>query len=599
MPGEGAPLPQLRRQPRGLRASGRGLVVVSVALLCTLATVRLDRRMPILDLPAAWAQPRRMTDRARIRLSQRLLSRGLGRMSQGRYREAVSYLARSYRLNPRVQVLFLVGQCYELSGDLARAQEVYEKVVVAPGKDVDRSDVLRRLASIRRQRGEPTKAGPTPKLKPEPASMPASRPGLSSDERDEVFGESDEKGSDKLAAEKDGKEGADIEKKLLDIGNDRLQIGGLLYFRFTWNILRSTRLTDHRISMPNLCDVFLDARPMERLRGYVVGRLNWDPTVNESDALATAMGKSRASAQLIEGWLKLDVLHRVFVTLGQQRVRWGATSLWNPVDLINTTPRAILVPYDDRPGVPMVKLHAPIEKLGANLYAIGFLDTASNLENAGVAGRAEFAFRTVEMGLSGGYHHGKDSKASFDISAGLWNFDLTSEVAVKFADRFEHGVSLQIASGLSYTVRVFQDDRLILAGEHFYNQEGTDRVNPMDLVKGTVEPFYAGRHYGALTVLLPSPGSWNDWTFRASGVGNFSDNTFAVQLDVAVLLFQFLTLEMLVTGHMGCWGELRVGDRAFPPADRATARLLFSPDDATRPVPGQVIDLALLLSMKI
>lgn len=391
-----------------------------------------------------------------------------------------------------------------------------------------------------------------------------------------------------------GAEEPDLEKKLLDIGTDRLQIGGLLYLRSSLSITDSDEVEDHRFSMPNLLDIYLDARPNDRIRAFVRGRLSYDPTVDESSTMAKLSGAKQVNVALDELWLKLDVARRLFITIGQQKIRWGTTRLWNPIDVVNNTFRPLLDPFDARHGVPLVKLHLPIESLGWNFYAVGVLDRVTSLDRAGVAARAEFVFSTVEAALTGAYRDGLDPALGLDFSAGIWDFDLMAEIGLKFDD----GATVQAAVGLQYSISVFDKDMLIIGGEYFFNQQGSDSVNPMDLYTGKVQYFYAGRHYAGLSATLPRPGNLDDWTFTVSTVGNLSDLSFITRFDVSVRVLTYLSLRAYFTGHLGKPGELVLGDLAFPASDRSTARMLIT-GDKDKPIPSQLFDLGLWMSVDL
>jgi hypothetical protein len=388
-------------------------------------------------------------------------------------------------------------------------------------------------------------------------------------------------------------------EKLLNLSSDKLQIGGLFYLRFNWSFSDGDRLRDHRISMPNLTDVYLDARPTRRLRAYVRGRLRWDPTLDESDPLVALAGTKVASVELDEYWLKFDIARRLYLTIGQQKVRWGTTRLWNPVDVINQIQRKFLEPFDDRNGVPMVKLHLPVESLGWNFYLAGVLDKVNSLDKGGVVGRGEFVFSTVELGLTGSYRDGIDPKFGFDFSAGIWDFDFTGELGIKIGKNQLRGYAMQVAAGLQYTIAVFHDDMLILGAEYFFNQEGSGSVDPLELFNGQRQFFYAGRNYLGLVIALPAPGKLDDWTFTLSGVCNLSDLSALARLDVSVKVLTYLKLQAYVALHLGKLGELHLGDGAFPEGSRSLVRQIYSPDDPNRPIPTQVVDLGLWLALDL
>jgi len=378
----------------------------------------------------------------------------------------------------------------------------------------------------------------------------------------------------------------------------RLELGGLLLLRFG-AALSDGGPEDQRLSMPNLLDLYLDARPNDRLRAFARGRLLYDPTLDATSAVAQATGQRQTRAQLNELWLKLDLARRLFLTIGQQRLLWGATRIWNPVDFVNREYRPVLSPFDARNGVPMVKLHLPLEQLGWNLYAAGLIERAMRLDGAGVIARGEVVWGTVEAALSGAYRRGTDPRLGLDFSAGLWELDLTGECALRWPRGEGARPVVQSAAGLQYALPVFERDLLLLGGEYFFNDEGTRRVDPLELFTGRRQFFYAGRHYGALFASLPRPGALDAWSFTLSAISNLSDRSVLARLDVSVLLLTHLTLQAFVVGHLGRHGELRFGEAAIPAAERAAARALLQPDALDEPIPTQLVELGLWLSLDL
>lgn len=435
------------------------------------------------------------------------------------------------------------------------------------------------------------------------AAPPASRPIAPSTSRDDdIFGSSTpEPKTNKGAASKPTAAPAKTRTedrllgKLFDQGKDKLQLGGLLYMRFNLALTTGKHVDDHTFSMPNLMDVFLDARPSDRVRAFVRGRLLYTPTQGVS--FLPGVSTDPLTVQLNELWLKFDIARRVYVTIGSQLVLWGTTRLWNPVDFINQTQRPILSPFDARNGVPMVKLQLPIESLGWNFYLIGLLDQVSTLDKGGVVGRGEFVFSTVEVGLTGAYRGGIDPRVGLDVSAGVWDLELRGELSAAFDERYDHKVTLRASAALEYSVKVFDDDVLLLGGEYFYNQQGTDVFDVLELASGKRQFFYVGKHYGAAFISLPRPGRWDNWSFTLSGVGNLSDLSFIGRLDVSYTFLTFITVQAFAVLHFGKQGELRIGENVF--SDPAVARALLYPDDPTRRIPTQAVDLGLWLRVNL
>ncbi|MBM4371151.1 MAG: hypothetical protein FJ098_05830, partial [Deltaproteobacteria bacterium] len=141
-----------------------------------------------------------------------------------------------------------------------------------------------------------------------------------------------------------------------------------------------------------------------------------------------------------------------------------------------------------------------------------------------------------------------------------------------------------------------------LGGEYFWNpDQWMDwRQYPAAFSAGLVgsegaaayRPFYLGRHYAALFLALPAPGSWDDTSFTATGMGNFSDMSFIARLDATFTVLTYLTLQAYVQGHMGRrGGEFRFGFEGLPATDPATGT------EFTLPVsyPYQLVDVGVNL----
>ncbi len=379
--------------------------------------------------------------------------------------------------------------------------------------------------------------------------------------------------------------------------DDPLEIGGLLYLRPQMTFSESDDLEDHPFSMPNLLDLYLDARPSDRLRAYIRGRLTYDPTVDEAASTPVAgfgAASEEVSVALDQLWLNFDIARRVFVTMGKQPVKWGATRVWNPVDVLNPTRRNALDVFDARSGVGLLKLHIPVESLTAdgstpaNFYVLGLLDDVTSLERAGVAVRAEFAFWQAELGFSAAYRHHEDGaddfdgdgdadldlKTGFDFSMAVWELDLSGEVGVTVKDDGDDPLVLA-SLGLQYGVKYNDEDTLYLGLEGLWNQAGTDDIEPAlaaaaGLGDTGVDPYapnsflYIGEWYGAFFALLQGPGSWDDTNFTLTTLANFSDLSVAVRLDVSVRVLTYLSVQAFFQLATGEEGELHLGPDALP-----------------------------------
>jgi hypothetical protein len=236
--------------------------------------------------------------------------------------------------------------------------------------------------------------------------------------------------------------------------SDPLKIGGQVYWRVMGSAKQGAAPRDWGLSAPALVDVYMDARPNDRVRAFVLGRTFYDPTLPSSgsstswsggagsvsaqsnDFLGSALGQqTRGPTVLLDQlWLRADILRTVFVTAGKQHVRWGTAHFWAPTDYLHTVPRNPLLPFDSRTGTTMLKLHLPWEALGWNFYAYAVPERqsqTSKIVDVSGAARAEIVLGTLEVGL--GVFGNRNSKEKFagDVSFSLGPLDFYGEAAVR------------------------------------------------------------------------------------------------------------------------------------------------------------------------
>lgn len=385
--------------------------------------------------------------------------------------------------------------------------------------------------------------------------------------------------------------GAAVENKEL-LEKDRTQIGGFFYTRNGLGYSQGTKISDLSLSTSTLMDTYIDSRPSDRLRAFVRGRVSYNPLADVGTSVSAlagpmmnAFGSSSCTGEvcpsLVEAWTKFDIARRVFVTLGKQPVRWGATRIWNPVDVVNTQRRNPLALFDERAGVPMLKLHAPFDAfLRSNLYGIVLLDNAVALDKLGFAGRYEFLAGPAEVGLSALARSGADTKVGADISSSVGDID----VAAEFGAVLAHGdFRWQAAADVSYTWAYADDDNLTIGLEYFHNDQGVpsaDYVARQDIsainslkLPPTFTFLYTGRDYGALIAVLTSPGSWNDTSMTLTGISNLTDKSMTGQFIFSTLVLTDLSVQAFLAvtqgdgelgGYIGAL-QARAGDAVLTP----------------------------------
>jgi hypothetical protein len=408
---------------------------------------------------------------------------------------------------------------------------------------------------------------------------------------------------------------------------DWLKLGGQAYLRAatTWN--RDTPPSRWSLTDPSILDLYLDARPNDRVRAYALGRLTYTPSGSGPSLAALAGGPGAASttgattrAALDQLWVNFDVDHTVFITAGKQHVKWGTGRFWNPTDYLHPTRRDPLSQYDDRSGVMMVKAHLPWERRGWNFYAIALLEdaagglqpdgvtttTVSTLGQVGGAARAEVVLGGLELALDGVAQRGHAPRFGLDGSFPLGDLDLKFEVALRrgrdvprweampgtssadsllsrYRLREFDGITPAAVVGAEWSWKYSDQDSLTLGGEFSYDASGYDSASvypfllalpalPQYLAslvipdqRNAFTPFYLAKRYLGLYLYLPNPGSWNNTTFTLSALGSLTDGSGVVRLDHALVLNTYLKLETYLAGHLGNQGgEFRFGGTIKP-----------------------------------
>jgi hypothetical protein len=398
--------------------------------------------------------------------------------------------------------------------------------------------------------------------------------------------------------------------------SDPLKVGGALNFfgQGVWQ--ENRRFETGTFSAPLILDAYLDGRPNDRVRAFVQGRLQYDPTRPAGDASTqsvtlpiaglTPSTRSNPSVALDQLWLRFDVLRKVYVTVGRQKVRWGVSRIWYPTDFLNSQPRDALNPFDARLGVNMLKVHVPVESLGWNFYGYGLMD-AVNISSSGVtvdqlggALRGEFVVGPAEISVGGVWQKGRRPRYAVDVSSSIGPIDVYAEAAFRDARDFTlfryptdlgadnflqkflagqieayhpegfMGVMLQVSGGASFQFNYTDKNFAILTAEYFYNPAGYD--DPVGFQVKTFMPsllgvkldpiqntsLYSGKHNLAVTLASPGvPGA--DWiTVSMSNIIIFNDPSALTRLDVIFRVLTYLNVQVFASvlyGQTG--GQLR------------------------------------------
>jgi hypothetical protein len=389
-----------------------------------------------------------------------------------------------------------------------------------------------------------------------------------------------------------------------EVTDNPLQMGGTFYQRAMGSIEKGVDLGDTPISAPLQFDGFMDARPNDRIRGFVDGRLLYDPTrdSNGNPTAGTSYGSFQTSSTsaapttlfggsttgtgnptvvLDQAWLKFDIDRAVFITAGKQHVKWGTSRFWNPTDFLNTQKRDPLLPYDLRLGNFMVKFEVPLAAKGTNLYAIALVDNpqaSSVLGQLGAAFRAETLLGDSEVGAEAAFRNGHAPTFGADVSSPLGPFDIYAEGACLMGATTTYGLPsnipagsdlssiittsgmsgpiFQISAGVNYSF-AWEDNRQATVGvEYFYNEAGYSDAHayPALIFTGAYLPFYTGKNYAAIYLTAEGPDAEKHTSYTFSTLANLSDMSFISRIDFSWRFLTYLTFESYVDVHYGTEG---------------------------------------------
>jgi hypothetical protein len=250
------------------------------------------------------------------------------------------------------------------------------------------------------------------------------------------------------------------------VKEDALKIGGQFYVRAITTVFEHQPLGHSNFNVPTLLDVYLDARPTDRLRAFVLGRLAYDPLLSSTAVITgvptTVTGFQQVSnpaVYLDQAWLAFDIARSVFVTAGRQHVKWGTGQYFNPDDFLASQPRDPLAVFDARLGVSMLRVQVPWERTGLSFTAVALFESTQNisttgttigssagsvnlisgtqnasnglLEDVGGAGQIEWDFRGGAVGVNALAQRNRAWRVGSYLTAGVGDFDLYGEAVVK------------------------------------------------------------------------------------------------------------------------------------------------------------------------
>ena len=252
--------------------------------------------------------------------------------------------------------------------------------------------------------------------------------------------------------------------------DDPLQLGGLLYLRTSASAREGAPPAEWTLSAPSLLDLYLDARPSDRVRGFALGRMLFDPLQGLATSLVpgvelpvTAAAPSNPRVVLDQLWLGFDAGRRAFFTVGRQHVKWGVGRFWNPTDYLHAVRRDPLALLDQRTGTFLARVQVPWERLGWSFQGVAILEpllgrasdpfgssagggtggtgdegesaAGNQVGNVGAGARAEILVGDFELGLDAVVQRGIRPRFGADLSGPLGELDVHAELALRTSCR--------------------------------------------------------------------------------------------------------------------------------------------------------------------
>src|SRR3989339_227383 len=318
---------------------------------------------------------------------------------------------------------------------------------------------------------------------------------------------------------------ADMEKKRID--EDDLKIGGDLTMEYDYRYLDSHHEEAGALSMPHELNLYMDARKKNDIRGYIKGKYLADTKKFTLDEMK----------------MMLNLSHKVFMTLGRQKIKWGAGKFWNPTDFMNINSRDPLSSEDSRSGVDLIKVHVPIGN--SNFYMLADLTDADTVKKTKAAMRLEIPFSSSEISISALYKEGEGQKLGVDASVGIGDFDVYAEYAeMDFSE---------VVLGFVYEIQYSDEDSLNLIGEYFFMERGeTETPNYSALLFwGNYHPYHEARHYAMLGLNIPNPGKFNNLNLSIFNIMNIVDSSFITRLEAAITSYTDVVLSPFIGYHYG------------------------------------------------
>lgn len=340
---------------------------------------------------------------------------------------------------------------------------------------------------------------------------------------------------------------------------ENMQIGGTLSTEADFFFQNGVPLSSTPATNPNILFLYLDSKLENDARVFIRTRTFYDPTglssgnpneVTYTNPYGFGNGTSdNLQISLQEMRLSANIDHEIFLTVGRQKIKYGAAKFINPTDFLNPVPYDFFLPSDERTGVDMVKMQIPSGT--ANLYAAGVLGNPTTGNTSGGYFRGELGYDpggsflgSGEISLSGWFPKNQPGRGGFDISQALGDLDFYFEGAAgqNFGGAWEDAVS----AGVNWETKYADRDTNTVTFEGEYFQAG-----PL-------------AELGIFAIDLGGPGNLTDITFIETNLFDFNSQSGLSRLDTVCQFTDRISGRVYVSGP---WGK--VGGALYLPGEIA------------------------------
>ncbi len=247
-------------------------------------------------------------------------------------------------------------------------------------------------------------------------------------------------------------------------------------------------------------------------------------------ALAPAASLLSPTFTLGELHYSFDLGKVLFARIGKQLIAWGPSRVWSPVDFINLQRADSFAAIDLRQGKPGLRLHLPMGKANAFLFA-DFSGTMAGgtvldpVDSVHLAARLDATLGGFELGLTGFAGSQVQAKAGLDFSGDLLGFAVYGELA--WAPGYSSYEDSYMGS-LGFSRALGDLKEWTVSAEGFWQSTGADYTGDA-VAMAARTPLYMGGAYGYVAIAAADLFSPHLAT-TLSGLANLTDLSWIVRL---------------------------------------------------------------------